>query len=1350
MGPVRLGLGFLGIRLGLIGIAIGRGGVSLSIRLGIVSFVMRLFGGRGRGRGKGGRGGGSGSGGGAPGGPSGSTGSSASPHGGGAGSGAVALLNRMTEGLRRAEVRNRERRDALREERRSARGIPSGDEVDGGAPRDPDASSGQAIEDDDAIDVDSAQQRRASPEVGTSGERQDERSPAEHERARGGLPRPSSTRESRQADTRKEREARAAKRRSRIARRSATEPVTPPPPRDAGGTDRGSARREFNLAGQLPHGFTILEASAGTGKTYALTALVARFVAEEGLESEELLMVTFTRAAAAEMRTRTLEKLVEARAAMESGDPGPHDWLRQMLDCDEQRRRERTARLDRAIVDFDAAVITTIHGFCQWALQAVGVRAGELANGEIGQDDSAASSELLRDRLVQIMSVDPSAFGDIGGLKPNEVESSLTQVIRAATANQGSVLAPAGRAVGVEGVWRDTAASIIEAARARRMERGAASFDDLVIETDRMVGNPTVGPQVVQMMRDRFRLVLIDEFQDTDTAQWRIFNRLFVAHSQSRGAEDPPPTVVCVGDPKQAIYRFRGADIDAYLRAASTGNAEVFTMRRNFRTDRALVGALNALMDGADFGRGRVPYVTVEAQQTGRALETRPPFEVRWLAQGGATDGANRSADETRRRIADDVAEHVVDLLTNHRLADGTNRGLPPRRLVPGDIAILLRANGDAEHIVRALGARGVPSVQNKIGSVVASDAMQQLRLLFNALERPHDVPRVRALMLGWFVRWDVGDAGSPEFTVGLQRRCEDWATALQRKGVAGFFEGFRSEDAILDGIAATGELDRHMTDLQHLVEILHRETKGALVSPSALLRTIEVLQGEGSEREEHLRRTETDAAAVQIMSMHGSKGLEFPVVLLPYPKGANNDAPYVYTRGDSRNVDAAPRIDWSSDGLNQAGRKQLAAAEIAEDERRLIYVALTRAKHHLAVWWGTSRGVEKGALAGLLFRSHGEAVSATAPKSDPEQLDALKSLQSRIGPAMSLTEIGDEVGATAYVPDADPGMNLAVLQIPNGAVADEGWRRWSYSSMKKVDEEKAGEPERQRGGKDEGAEAETGVVEVDTADAEIPGELLSMPRGTAFGTMVHDVLEHCDFRAPSLESELRSVIERRHGEEPGGCGSSALARGLCAVIQTPLDGLVDGFRLADLGKSERLDEFEFHLLLADGRRRLPLGRLAAEAARNEPGHVQSYFASLAETWRSSEASGLLYGSIDAFLRFGNRYFVVDYKTNALHPRERGARIADYSTGRMSEEMGRHSYYLQALIYTVAAHRFLRARLRGYDPSVNLGGAGYLFVRAMVGPDTHVVNGVRCGVHSWRPSLATIEAVDRLLDGDVP
>jgi exodeoxyribonuclease V beta subunit len=180
------------------------------------------------------------------------------------------------------------------------------------------------------------------------------------------------------------------------------------------------------------------------------------------------------------------------------------------------------------------------------------------------------------------------------------------------------------------------------------------------------------------------------------------------------------------------------------------------------------------------------------------------------------------------------------------------------------------------------------------------------------------------------------------------------------------------------------------------------------------------------------------------------------------------------------------------------------------------------------------------------------------------------------------------------------------------------------------------------------------------------------------------------------------------------------------------------------------LDEFEFHLLLADGRRRVSLGRLAADAAENESGHVQSYFASLAGTWQSSEASGLLYGSIDAFLRFGNRYFVVDYKTNALHPRERGARIADYSMGRMSEEMGRHGYYLQALIYTVAAHRYLKTRLRGYDPAVNLGGAGYLFVRAMVGPGTPVVNGVRCGVHSWRPSLATIEAVDQLLDGDMP
>jgi exodeoxyribonuclease V beta subunit len=1139
-------------------------------------------------------------------------------------------------------------------------------------------------------------------------------------------------RENRRQKTGKARDERATK----AQRRSETVPLWPAQP----------AQREvpdFELEGALPRGFCVIEASAGTGKTYTLTALVVRYIAEDGITADQLLMVTFTRAAASEMRQKTRAAIASVLEIIDSGEDPKEEWIQAIIENNSVSRAEKVRRLENALKDLDLATITTIHGFCQQLLRRIGFNAGDVASAEVDTGGSDTVSEILRDRLLQVLALNPSSFGSVdSGVRPDRIEENIAKVLRQISTNQGSSPAPTSSVDEVVDRWKDTAKAVAKSAQDIRIRSGIIGFDDLILETARMISDEVAGPAVLMLLRETYRVVMIDEFQDTDLLQWGIFRDAFVDFNTA----NVRPVVVCVGDPKQAIYRFRGADIDAYLGALETFDASKYTLRKNFRTDKAIVESMNVLMRDLDLGRGSVRYVQVEAarQVPEAGLVGATPFEIRWLSQSVDLGSGKQKAEEVRRHIADDLAEHVSHLLRNCTIKLKKDDIESERRIEPKDIAVLVRANDDATYIESALLARGIPAVRNKIGSVVESQAMDQLRLLADALARPSDANRVRALMLSWFFKPTPQDLNSAEVTAGLQDQCRVWSAELAHRGVVGFFEVFRASPGVLESIASVGNFERNITDLEHIIELAHRASKGAPLTAGVLRRILADLATDEEERDEYLRRTESDAAAVQIMSMHGSKGLEYPVVLLPYPKQLNNRSPYVFSSKGTRYVDAAPMIDWIDSETDRELRKHLAEQEISEDERRLIYVALTRARNHLVIWWATTQGVSKGSMASVLFRKGHADGPATAPKDDVEQRAILSLLMDRIGPAMRLSEVTAEISVTPYETSPHRTGTLEVSQVPNNSRSRGDWYRWSFTSLKRMSE--SGEAERVRGGDDEHGLA-TSISRDSSEHEHLAGPLMDLPRGTWFGSLIHEVMEHVDFSVSTLREDLRRTIVSRQGSEIAGISIDDLTEGLALSILSPLNGLVQEARLADLKKSERCNEMEFYLPIADGQRRLLRRTIVDIAAEAEGGEVGSHFAALGEAWGNATVGGFLYGSVDAFLRIDGRYFVVDYKSNALHPRDREPLVSDYQTGSMEEEMRHHHYYLQALLYSVGAHRFLRQKIKGYDPTIHFGGAGYLFVRGMVGPSTPVREGVACGVFNWRPSNETIDRLDRFLSG---
>ena len=1108
-------------------------------------------------------------------------------------------------------------------------------------------------------------------------------------------------------------------------------------------TDTADELPDFNLAGPLPSGMTVLEASAGTGKTYSLTALVARFIAERDVTTDQVLMVTFTRAAAREMKDRTRQRLLEVLHHLDGSVPADDPWITAIADCDGDEHARRLQRIRAAVSTIDAAAITTIHGFCQQALREIGVSGGDIAVGDIDDADSSALQAIVRDELLRVMGDDPLFLGESFKSKnakrtPRDIEDMMLKVVAALATNAGSVAAPTAECDDeIAQRWATFARNVMEKVEAARIASGHLSFDDLISGMERA----SKVRAVVDRMRRQYRVVLIDEFQDTDTAQWGIFRRLFL---------DPPssstsPVVVCVGDPKQAIYRFRGADIAAYVDAVSLPGVVKYKMATNWRTDRQLVHAMNALMRDLDLGEGVIRYVQVEAATKNDQPGLRDagvPLQVRWVAK----DGADITVGDARPAIAVDLANHVVSLLDNSTIRRGTDFA----SVRPGDIAVLVRGHAEAEHVVEALAARDIPAVRSKLGTVVETPAMTQLRVLAAAIADPANARLARSLVLTWFVDLPHSAVLDDAVVEQLQARCAAWGSVLERSGAAGFLGALRTDAAVLEALARA-DLERRLTDIEHILELVQAETKGASLHRTHLVRVLDTLAADTTDSDARTRRTDTDADAVQITTMHSSKGLEYPIVLVPYAKELRIDKPYVFGAPDAtgshrRHVDAAPWWDWSEGDLTPDTRKSRTADETADDERRLIYVALTRAKHQVIVWWAGTKGVEKGSLAQVLFRdATGARILAPSDNNDLEAY--FTELVGRIGAPCAVARLSTSVEPIERVggsPEALPLLTNA--EWTRGELRRAEWYRWSFSSLMASD--LAPTHDRLRGGNDEGdAGGDADDSDAPALDSAFHAPLLGLPAHAEFGTLVHELMERSDFTRPDRAEHLLELIRSDGRVEALEIDPVALRDGLDALIATPLHGLFDNTRLADIPTVDWLAEMDFHFPILDTHGSLLRTEIARIAALDTASPYHDYFTRLSAGWTTERIGGLMTGSIDAVLRVGSRYAVVDYKSNRLHTPGDTATNGNYSGAALLQAMESHDYPMQALLYSVALHRFLSMRLPGYDPDVHHAGSGYLFVRGMTGADTPVINGQVRGLSAWRPSTAVLRRLDALFAG---
>lgn len=1126
----------------------------------------------------------------------------------------------------------------------------------------------------------------------------------------------------------------------------------------------------FSPLGPLPEGRVAIEASAGTGKTYTLAGLVVRYVAEKDVRVEKLLIVTFTRAAAAELRDRVRSRLTEAVAALRgpSSTAISDDLLALVASADRARRLER---LEQAVADFDAATITTIHGFAQQVLRTL----GSAAPGDLDAALLDNTKELLGSVCADVLAAESFA----GAVLPDPLPTleQLQHVAATVLANPGIRVVPDAGQAGIEPAaarLRVLVDRVVDGVHRRRRAAGTLSFDDLLTQ----LRDALESDAPAAILRRRFQVALIDEFQDTDPVQWDIFSRLF-------GIPGDNTTLLLVADPKQAIYAFRGANIHTYLQAAHTEGTKRSTLGTNWRSDGALLAALERVFSGATFGDPRIEFVPVRASEENEDLRVSagdgaalPALKVR-LALGGdlpRTGMGRVQVDLAQEAIARDLACEVHELLDTAWLPARGDE--PRRRLRPGDIAVLVGQHSESEIMQTALRRRGIPAVTTRSDSVLRSPAAAQWRWLLSALARPSDPTRARAAALTWFFGWSVPrlDSADDVAISEVQSQLDKWSRTLSAQGTVALCAQVWSETCVTARVLASCDGERNLTDLDHIAGLVQAATVGRRPTADGLLTLLDKFEAEVPDDPENdvtARQVESEAEAVQIMTVYVAKGLEFPVVCVPtlwrMAHATTHEVVYQDPETGRRTFDIA-NGGWQT-ASEAAGHKALADAEARGESLRLLYVALTRAEHQTLLWWTRGHRSELTGLARILFARRQGAIDAGLFTGDafvlPADHDAAAALETALAPAGDAVEVtvtGAADGPVARWVNRAPRPAASDLELATlHRVPDRAERRWSFSAMatraRAVELDPGDESLGDSGASDEPV-AVTEVADLvsagsGAATSDLP--LGAIPGGVQFGTLVHEVLQNVDFAAADLDMQLLANIQDRLRFNPWPVEPAILVSGLRAVIDTPLGPLFDERRLRDVPRGERLDELSFELRLGGSGRRATerdLGDLVlAHVPADDP--LRPWAERFSSGLFSVELAGHLTGSIDMVVRVRDgrdadlppRFVVVDYKTNVLAEPTRLPQEIDYHPDRLPAAMVEHHYPLQALLYSVALHRYLRWRVPGYDPARHLGGVAYLFVRGMAGDGTPVSGRSPYGVFSWRVPAALVTSLSDLLDG---
>lgn len=1140
--------------------------------------------------------------------------------------------------------------------------------------------------------------------------------------------------------------------------------------------------KPFDLPGTpLRPGVRLLEANAGTGKTYTITGMVCRLVVEEGLDISKILVVTFTEAAMEELKDRVRKYLQMILASLQSEQPT--DTLTEAyLKLPTDRRDQAIRRLKAAVGLFDEASIFTIHGFCHRVLLQYAFESNGLFEPQLVKDPRPMFLELSHDywrrqfyrgdpylpALIHYLDLSPKAlvedFLEISRLADPRVIPAVSNAryglsisasrdtweqLSAAIQDNDRVIRILSNTAAFKKPLRDRLPEILQflqcpwpkiptgpSARIlrhltagylndqlmkkaakdgfdpsdpffnrvedwqnalemfrhqhrffflsefrnqlehRKNQLNVVTFDDLLPRVLQALDGP-LGNRLKSRLKTDFAAALIDEFQDTDPQQCRLFDQLF---------NSPEHRLYYIGDPKQAIYTFRGADIFSYLKARNSAR-ETFDLTTNWRSDPKLVSGINALFNGhaTPFAFPEIPYNPSESAVEGAQLKDS-------LGKNGAglklcylpspKDGKTLPNGQAKERIRSAVIREILYLIQG----GGLLKGQP---INPGDIAILTRTNEEAREVKADLSEANLSGVIHSDQTIFETEEAETMRILLYALSEPNRNDWFKAAMTSEWIGFKSNDIFSMDDGWEHWERLRQYLHQCHEIWIdQGIYPALNHWVWQLDipvRLLRLPEGERKIANLMHLIDLLQKAESEGRTTPQTLLSWYEdTLQEPDRERDDFLMRLETDEAAIQVMTIHKSKGLQYPIVFVPFAwispsPNRKKDALKYHDPSDTNRMvfDASP--EPSAAALDQQAREE------TSDRLRLLYVALTRAQFRTYLFWGDFKNRAQSSIGYLLgMEEQSKQGSLSSTDSDWERFKKNKPEEIEILDVEAMAE-RPASPHRRYEPDFElSGRSLTRKVKP-------GFRISSFSSLS------------------------TGFIEAaeeldeplrEAPDYEMESRsIFSLPKGAITGNVIHRILENTDFQdKETLRLATEDSCDRYYA---GSEWTEILYNQLNLVLHKPLRNASKPVVLSQIGPRSCMKEADFYFP-AKNCFSQDLARILLQYPQNfSPAFVRSL-----PHLKQQKVDGFLRGIIDLVFEYHGQFFLLDWKSNWLGPS-----TDDYNPYSVGQAMGAHAYYLQYYLYTVALIRYLKRRLSSFDYDRDFGGVYYLFVRG-VGQDS--------------------------------
>ncbi|MCX6180235.1 MAG: exodeoxyribonuclease V subunit beta [Chlorobiales bacterium] len=1182
-------------------------------------------------------------------------------------------------------------------------------------------------------------------------------------------------------------------------------------------------------------GMNLIEASAGTGKTYAIASLYLRLLVEKELRPEQILVVTYTEAATKELHLKIRNRIREALEVIEGANT-KDSFLLAFCEKETITGLKKTKDiLERALADFDTASIYTIHGFCLRALQDNVFESGSLYDTELITDQTQLIQELLDD-FWRIYFFNESAplLGYALRHNASDVFKSLltalqsgnrVKVIPEFNADAIDVLETTCRSAGKEVclMWQNAKDTIQELMKSDKgLSRSASTyrldlleplftqmnvfadsdnpfelfdgfekfttsgitqntkpkssppnhiffdycetlfegvqqrflalqselvsfyrknlplrkqagnvrfFDDLLEDLYNALVSENGGEALAALLRFKYNATLIDEFQDTDPVQYNIFKTIYA------GSDLP---LFLIGDPKQAIYSFRGADIFAYMKAArEVGNEKRFTLTENWRSTPQLLKAFNIL-----FNQQRNPFIYDEISyhplKAGSVQEDVPsgesdvdPLQI-WFMDSQDEKSGMLTVDDASTFGSKAVAHEIDRLLQDAREAKKGNFLICNKEVTAGDIAVIVRTHRQAGIVLNALRAKGIAGVMRSDMSIFASREAEEVSVLLSALCDPGNEPKIRAAL----VTDILGRTGND--IANLIEDEEAWTQCLREfhsyhhlwveRGFIVMIRELMSKKGVRGRLLSSPDLsgERRLTNLLHCVELLHQEEHKRRLGTEGLAVWFNERLGAADEAEEYQIRLETDESAVKIVTVHVSKGLEYPVVFCPFLWG-KADSKGNLAMFHNENCELIKDFGSSEFTAHQS----LARKESLAESLRLLYVALTRAKNRCYLFT-VKTNTETSPINYLIHASNDTRYAdnqATALAAESKAITAgrmvnqLQELADGSEGSIGFRQIkrdAEETSAVHFRNISTAKIDSPYLHTFHGTI-DTSWRVSSFTSFTRHEQKLTELPDRD--------EPEAGNIQPIALESE--KSIFAFPRGAQAGIFMHWIFEKLDFANPSQETILDLVekgLERYSYKKDWLPYITAMVQN---VLSTSLSSGGNAFTLGSLHPGCWITELEFFFPL----KFITSPLLEESLARHGVTFGNIDLSAQQESLQFKPVKGMLMGFIDMVFEEDGRFYLLDWKSNHL-----GNAPQDYGSEAMQRAMATNLYSLQYLLYTVALNRYLSLRVKNYSYGSHFGGVIYVFLRGVSpGHSEHT------GFYRDLPSEELIEELTNIL-----